>query len=849
MLQLLLILRKESPLLVPHRPTKLTIKQSHLTLLAVIYWLFSTSLPLLAQSPARLIMQSYNDLSSQVSLSLAPNRVFSPEQLLTLAKAHYLLGEYDLAKSTLTPLLRNATLKNEATLLQLYIAIAQNDPRLANLINAAKTLPYSHLDNLHTANAKEWLQAQATSTLAPWQHLADNASALEDLRTSRPPFEPSRILIERQLIHLYTQSKNIPALDALANQASLAADKEAARYNQALLLAPSNPNLAKKLLQQVANSPYAAYRSKANTDLLLLAISSNDTESQQALAKALATDLPANDLYLLLAQLQLNNQDNRQSLASASKWIKHKDFAQLPLSLRRYGYQSQAYAKLRLGDLNGALADYRTVAQLQDSRVSSFESQYALLLLEDNVGNLPAASTIRNLAGHNPSPHQARLSHWLEIYYSYVRGGIEPMERLLASTSPDWRTDAGFYLLEALQLRYQQQYEATALAYHQASTKLTLPSLQAQALMLSATHYVDAGMMSKANYQLGQLLALNDNYLTYLDVKFTLAQVMLSQNQTQTALELFAESFSLSQKPPRQVTILTAMPNQKEIALQYYSALQANAPMQASQLLETLGIKQHELANEIASHHAQSLFNSGSYKEAAPLLEAHVVQAAASTAPDILYQAALAYELSTQLGKAKELYIQHLNSYANQRHSIAIARRLASLASYQELNNLLFGSSPAPFVSDMRLQPVLALAWVQKSSQAAQRRTYSWLDSADFSKAPLTEVLQRNRLLAQFYQRNQASEQALYYWQELANLTQSRADHQEARQARSAIFESTQNLPSAVQELITLANTLGPWPAESQQALQQAYDLCVRHNLTRQAQVIQNRIVSEFHKT
>ncbi|NIZ19479.1 hypothetical protein [Entomospira culicis] len=819
----------------------------HTLCIAIIILLWSGSL--YAQSNPSEILKQYDTFLPRISQKTPLTRTFSPDEQWILAQAFYLLGDFEQVKPLLPPLLRHATIKHQAQLLQLTIASQEQDRNLRSLLTNAQRgnlLPAT----LTTETLPAWLAQQSPNQqhfTKEFDKIKRNPSALEQAREQFPAFHPHRVAIERQLASLYTQQGNKNALFNLGQSASLREDRLTFRYNLASLYA-DDAQQQTIMLQEIAQDRSEALRIRANFSLYLQALAQNHSANQVRYRDALLNDLPNNTIYHLFIQLQESFQQANypKSISDANRLINHRAFADLPKSAQLYAYEIRAFSRTRQADTRAALTDYTLLTEQSPQR---FRWQYAQRILQPSLKMIAPAELdlLQDLAYR--ADEQKRIL-FLFIYHAYLQGDIPKMELLLAQTQTIWKKDPLYLLLQATHQRYLHHYQEAAEFFHLAGKALDAhPSQQALALMHSATNYAQAEKMLEANFQLSALLKLDSKHLEAIDVKFLLAQTLLSQNQTIKALDLFEESYQLSLKPTRQIPFLLEIPPQKEIFLQYYFALQAISEERASQFFADITTKAPKIAQEISDHYAQDLFNQGKYREFALLLNATRPLAPASRQADLLYQHALAYELSQQMAKAKALYIEHLSLYPNDPRTLAIARRLASLSTYQELQRMLFppttNNQPTLPLTETTT-PIFVIAWVEKSPTNVQAKNYQWLADAYFDLAPPLERTQRLRLLARFYQRQNDLPRALTHWQELLNQTKQPEDHQEARVARSRIYESQGQLAPAVQELIILANTLKPWPQEAFNALQLAYDFCITHQLTPQAELIMQRMRTDY---
>ncbi|NIZ47544.1 hypothetical protein PVA44_00165 [Entomospira nematocerorum] len=792
------------------------------------------------------LIQQYDFLSQKFHQSNS----FSSEELWIMLQASYLIGDFQESKQFISQLSKYPSYKHQAQRIQLYIAIQEKDKNLPKLIQQAQRNPLlSQNTALTVSNAPQWLQSHQHISHAPlpdWDRIKDNHTALLAKRDTQPRWSPSRVIIERQLVNLFSQQRDIIALHELLPSLTLTKDKTAVQFNIAQLTVQQEERYHQ--LESVAQQNFRDYRIKANIELLFMHLEMGRTDQIQVIQNRLNSDrINKKDMHyqLTVALLYYTEGEYNKALAMLSQLIRHDAFHKLPRSIQTYLHELQAFSSLKTNQLSVAQGIYQ---QLLNDLPIHASTEIASILLQPPTSWDP--KRLAQLQEITIDSKNQQILHLARIYHAYTTADINNMKHLLQTISVENEYQDIFHTLYALLYQYQNHFLLSANHFQKASKFTNQEQTQAQALLLSAQNYLQINQISTAHTQIRTLLEINDDYKEYIDIQFLLAQILLEQHQRKEALEILEQCYFLiqqSQKLRKDKSLLDE-PSTKEVFLLYYRAYYEISPVKASEILLEMKKKYAHIVREIFLEYANILFNQGLYIDAINHFQQYIQSHPTVSVIEksaIAYQIALAYELAENIPQAKLHYIHYLETYPQAPHHLSAVRRLVRLYSSKERANIL-SQRPRWMTSSTELLLFLAQQPVNLATITLSKDQLHWLEQVDTSILEQTEVITLLRLLAYAYARNTQFEKSLHFWYLVLEQSISKEEHWEARKARSHIFEHQDNLPKAVQEWIILASTIKAWPEEAYKAYLEAYQLCVKYHIYPQADIIYNRIREEF---
>ncbi|NIZ39938.1 hypothetical protein PVA45_00170 [Entomospira entomophila] len=800
-----------------------------------------------AQEVSNSLIQQYDLLSQQIEQSTK----LSAQDLWIMLQASYLIGDFQESKRIIPLLLKHASHKYQAQSIQLYIAIQEKDKNLAKLLSQAQRNPlFKQSVPLSLQEAEGWLQTHSSKSqksISDWSQIKEDPTILLSKHDKQPKWSPLRVIIERQLINIYIQAKDLSALSSLLPQLTLTKDKVATQLSIAQLT--NNKEEQYQKLEQLSQQSFIEYRIKANIALLLLHIERGSLELIPIIQQRLLSDrVDKKSVYyqISLAITSFLESDYAKVIATISQVAQQKSFKALPDSLQIYLYELRAFSYVKTNQITLAQKAYEQISQHPTAPVST---QINSILVQSPLSWQTQELIL--LQDHAVNQKKQQLLAYLRSYHAYTSSDMKQMKQLLQTHPESEYYPDILHTLYALLYQYQNHFLLSANHFQKVSNFTKQEHSKAQALLLSAQNYLQINQITTAHTQLLTLMALDDHYKEYIDVQFLLAQVLLQlKNQRKEVLDLLESCYRLIQQPVknRKESILLEEPSMKEIFLLYYQIHYESSPTQASEILSEIRKKHAHLAKEIMLDYAQILFNQGLYLAAIEhfkqYLTIHTTMSPLEKSA-IIYQIALSYELIQNNQQAKLYYIEYLEKYPQAPHTMASARRLIRLYSTKERINLL--SNPPSWMT----QPIKLIFFLAEQSQKTtniqlSKEQLQWLEQIDTATLETQEAINLLRLLAYFYEQQDLIDQALHFWYLVIEQSKDKHDHWEARKIRSRIYEEQGILAKAVQEWTLLATTLKPWPKEAYQAYMEAHQLCIKHHMYPQADIIYNRILNEF---
>lgn len=673
------------------------------------------------------------------------------------------------------------------------------------------------------------LYAQAYQNLGELQRLLQ-----------RYPTTNTALFIRRRLAQLHTQSQNTTALAELIKNTPYPQERHAFQYNLALLLWEKSPHEAQKLLEEVSQSPDLALRETATVALVRL----YNQQQRQVDALELVNTLLADgsqDLRIRLAQLHLYRHFNfyQEVNTTANTLMNSPPFRQMDANTRAYLFIVRGWAREFLNNGSGALSDYTAALRLAPTGDLGIEANYRISLLYAGRGEAARAeSYLATLSQtENLTDQQQFALLFAQAHAAYQAGQMTKASALVRELQErgthynrSWQT-----LLAAV-FTYEGRYTEAMELYRRISRDQ--PAIKQEALFLSAINAYRAQQFHTAITLFEELVALPSSK-TQRAYYFWLGQSYLANNQLQQAANALGIAYSL---PPEAAHL---RPTEEEVLRAYLLTLfNVNKPA-GEALLEQVKAHSPALAQEVFYQLADRQLSLGQYKLAGELFEESSTFQE-STSLLALYRAGLSYELAGLTAQAKRIYLMIIRQFGQSPEALIVARRAARLLTEPEVRALLFSTGGGAVELETRVKAPLLVAWAQKSPPGRQSLVLGVLLALDMDQVDELERPLVMLSIAQSYQHLRRYSEALAAYEEVLGLALTEEVYAAARTARATIFEMQDQLPQAVNEWILLHDALQRDADAAFNALLQAYELCVRHNLVAQANFLRNRLHTEY---
>lgn len=706
---------------------------------------------------------------------------------------------------------------------------------------------YSALGKLFSQSPYAARALYASAMLQPKQQEA----LLQALVKSRPN-SPASANARRQLANIYTQNNRIADLAKLISQTEEPQERQAFQYNLGCLLyAKRDFRRAESLFKAVLEGPNRQHGEGAAYALAQIYIAGGrQTEALTLLNQwqGFAGNLNWQRAALLLGLYrQAGQAQPAERLASQliNAGAKQPSAAG---AQQAYFYLARGWAYENQGQTAEALADYATAASQAPQSPLAFESGYRIGLVYAKRGEAARAESYFNRLSQHPtlSAQEQNALLFARALSAYQAGQWAKAEALSLQLSKDKSSrPAQWKRILAASLSRQTNYARAAALYSQLVQE---DQENAQdALYLAGINAYRAGNYRQAINSFNRLLLGYKEKDGGKAAYFWLGKSYAYNHLWQQA----AAAFEKSQKARAGLKqdALRAAPSGLEALYERVIALHKSQAPNAGAVLRELERSDPKLAQEAVYRLGEDALAAGSYLQAGQLFsQAQKKEGANELERAALYRKALSLELEGRKEEAVRAYTDYLQRFsAAGQEALAASRKLAKLASHRQLGQLARQTAAERIASKVRAP--LVLAWVQNAAFHEQNAALRLLDSLQFSELDDMEKSQTGLAKGRFYLSLKRYNKAAEAYEEALGLALAPVHYRQARQGKAAAYEALGRYAAAVREFVLIQQAFPDHEEYGPEALYQAYQLCLRHNLASQSQKIKGNLQKLYPKS